>query len=168
MSREQAAVLLLFNSADRLSYAEIKAQLNLTDEDMVRVLHSLSCARYKILKKAPMTDTVSPNDIFEFNSKFTDKMRRIKVWTWLSSWMLKKKKFFLFGFFGSLIDTFIRLQVPLPPVDENKKVIEDVNKDRRYAIDAYIVRIMKSRKALGHQQLVLECIQQLSRIFKVV
>nr|XP_018682167.1 PREDICTED: cullin-1-like [Musa acuminata subsp. malaccensis] len=130
----QAAVLLLFNSADRLSYAEIKAQLNLTDEDMVRVLHSLSCARYKILKKAPMTDTVSPNDIFEFNSKFTDKMRRIKV--------------------------------PLPPVDENKKVIEDVNKDRRYAIDAYIVRIMKSRKALGHQQLVLECIQQLSRIFK--
>lgn len=81
MSREQAAVLLLFNSADRLSYAEIKAQLNLTDEDMVRVLHSLSCARYKILKKAPMTDTVSPNDIFEFNSKFTDKMRRIKVWT---------------------------------------------------------------------------------------
>ncbi|THU64646.1 hypothetical protein C4D60_Mb01t28660 [Musa balbisiana] len=98
----QAAVLLLFNSADRLSYGEIKAQLNLTDEDMVRVLHSLSCARYTILKKAPMTDTV----------------------------------------------------------------IEDVNKDRRYAVDAYIVRIMKSRKALGHQQLVLECIQQLSLMFK--
>ncbi|URD74560.1 cullin 1 [Musa troglodytarum] len=130
----QAAVLLLFNSADRLSYAEIKAQLNSTDEDMVRVLHSLSCARYKILKKAPMTDTISPNDIFEFNFKFTDKMRRIKV--------------------------------PLPPVDENKKMIEYVNKDRRYAVDANIVRIMKSRKALGHQQLVLECIQQLSRMFK--
>ncbi|CAL9074423.1 unnamed protein product [Musa textilis] len=130
----QAAVLLLFNSADRLSYAEIKAQLNSTDEDMIRVLHSLACARYKILKKTPMTDTISPNDIFEFNFKFTDKMRRIKV--------------------------------PLPPVDENKKMIEHVNKDRRYAVDANIVRIMKSRKALGHQQLVLECIQQLSRMFK--
>ena len=30
------------------------------------------------------------------------------------------------------------LQVPLPPVDERKKVVEDVDKDRRYAIDAAI------------------------------
>ena len=59
------------------------------------------------------------------------------------------------------------LQIPLPPVDEKKKVIEDVDKDRRYAIDASIVRIMKSRKVLGHQQLVMECVEQLGRMFKV-
>ncbi|KAJ0093654.1 hypothetical protein Patl1_25100 [Pistacia atlantica] len=53
------------------------------------------------------------------------------------------------------------VQIPLPPVDEKKKVIEDVDKDRRYAIDASIVRIMKSRKVLGHQQLVLECVEHL-------
>lgn len=52
-------------------------------------------------------------------------------------------------------------------VDERKKVIEDVDKDRRYAIDAAIVRIMKSRKVLGHQQLVGECVDQLNRMFKV-
>jgi hypothetical protein len=57
-------------------------------------------------------------------------------------------------------------QIPLPPMDEKKKVIEDVDKDRRYAIDASIVRIMKSRKVLPHQQLVLECIEQLGRMFK--
>ncbi|KAK9146662.1 hypothetical protein Sjap_006565 [Stephania japonica] len=56
--------------------------------------------------------------------------------------------------------------IPLPPVDEKKKVIEDVDKDRRYAIDASIVRIMKSRKVLGHQQLVMECVEQLGRMFK--
>ncbi|KAL5983861.1 Cullin-1 [Asimina triloba] len=56
--------------------------------------------------------------------------------------------------------------IPLPPVDEKKKVIEDVDKDRRYAIDASIVRIMKSRKVLGHQQLVLECVEELGRMFK--
>lgn len=61
----------------------------------------------------------------------------------------------------------VKLQIPLPPVDEKKKVIEDVDKDRRYAIDASIVRIMKSRKVLGHQQLVLECVEQLGRMFKV-
>jgi hypothetical protein len=31
-------------------------------------------------------------------------------------------------------------------------VIEDVDKDRRYAIDAAIVRTMKSRKIMQHQQ----------------
>lgn len=52
-------------------------------------------------------------------------------------------------------------------MDERKKVIEDVDKDRRYAIDAALVRIMKSRKVLGHQQLVMECVEQLGRMFKV-
>ena len=63
--------------------------------------------------------------------------------------------------------SLFNLQIPLPPVDEKKKVIEDVDKDRRYAIDASIVRIMKSRKVLGHQQLVMECVEQLGRMFKV-
>lgn len=59
------------------------------------------------------------------------------------------------------------MQVPLPQIDEKKKVVDDVNKDRRFAIDASLVRIMKSRKVLGHQQLVAECVEQLSRMFKV-
>ncbi|CAA2985390.1 cullin-1 isoform X1 [Olea europaea subsp. europaea] len=134
VTTSQAAALLLFNSSDRLSYQEIMTQLNLLDDDVVRLLHSLSCAKYKILNKEPNTKTVSSTDVFEFNSKFTDKMRRIKI--------------------------------PLPPVDEKKKVIEDVDKDRRYAIDASIVRIMKSRKVLGYQQLVMECVEQLGRMFK--
>ncbi|CAI9297186.1 unnamed protein product [Lactuca saligna] len=130
----QAAALLLFNASDRLSYSDIKTQLNLADEDVVRLLQSLSCAKYKILIKEPASRTVAETDSFHFNSKFTDRMRRIRI--------------------------------PLPPVDERKKVVEDVDKDRRYAIDASIVRIMKSRKVLGHQQLVMECVEQLGRMFK--
>ncbi|XP_019096794.1 PREDICTED: cullin-2-like [Camelina sativa] len=130
----QAAVLLLFNNADRLSYTEILEQLNLSHEDLARLLHSLSCLKYKILIKEPMSRSISKTDTFEFNSNFTDKMRRIRV--------------------------------PLPPMDERKKVVEDVDKDRRYAIDAALVRIMKSRKVLGHQQLVSECVEHLSKMFK--
>ncbi|WMV10145.1 hypothetical protein MTR67_003530 [Solanum verrucosum] len=74
------------------------------NDDVVRLLHSLSCAKYKILNKEPHTKKISLTDVFEFNSKFIDKMRRIKI--------------------------------PLPPVDEKKKVIEDVDKDMQYAIDA--------------------------------
>ncbi|KAK9713588.1 hypothetical protein RND81_06G037600 [Saponaria officinalis] len=134
LSTYQAAALLLFNTADRLSYSEIAEQLNLADEDLVRVLHSLSCAKYRILIKEPSSRSVSHTDHFSFNAKFTDKMRRIRI--------------------------------PLPPVDERKKIVEDVDKDRRHAIEASIVRIMKSRKVLGYQQLISECVEQLSRMFK--
>ncbi|KAH9794576.1 Cullin-1 [Citrus sinensis] len=58
------------------------------------------------------------------------------------------------------------IKIPLPPVDKRKKFVEDVDKDRWYAIDAASVRIMKSRKVLGHQQLVSECIELLGRMFK--
>ena len=43
-------------------------------------------------------------------------------------------------------------QLPPPPSDERKKVVEDVDRDRRYSIDAAIVRTMKSRKVLQHTQ----------------
>jgi hypothetical protein len=78
-------VLLLFNTTERLSYTDIKGQLNLTDEDIMRLLHSLSCAKYKILNKEPNSKAVSETDSFEFNTKFTDKMRRIKVYFLLAS-----------------------------------------------------------------------------------
>ena len=80
----QAAALLLFNNADRLSFSEIMAQLNLTHDDVVRLLHSLSCAKYKILTKEPNARTVSATDNFEFNYKFTDRMKRIKVFSILN------------------------------------------------------------------------------------
>ncbi|GAB4841132.1 hypothetical protein Ancab_021876 [Ancistrocladus abbreviatus] len=58
------------------------------------------------------------------------------------------------------------IKIPLPPMDERKKVVEYVDKDRRYTIDASIVRILKSRKVLGCQQLITECVEQLSHMFK--
>jgi len=134
VSTFQAAVLLLFNDDDKLSFVEVKDRLRLPEEDVMRLLHSLACARYMVLTKEPPNKMVAVTDIFKFNADFTERIRRIKV--------------------------------PLPPVDEKKKVVEDVNKDRRYAIDAAIVRTMKSRKQLPHQQLVLEVVQQLSRMFK--
>jgi hypothetical protein len=95
----QAAVLLLFNTTERLSYTDIKGQLNLTDEDVIRLLHSLSCAKYKILNKEPNSKSVTQTDYFEFNIKFTDKMRRIKVCFLLTSLPL--------NFWGLKIETVV-------------------------------------------------------------
>ena len=41
-----------------------------------------------------------------------------------------------------------------------------VDEDRKHAIEAAIVRIMKTRKTLDHQKLVLEASTQLMRHFK--
>lgn len=130
----QAAILLLFNEQGSLKYTEIRDRLGLPDEDMARNLHSLSCAKYKLLLKEPENKSINQDDVFTYNEKFTDRMRRIKI--------------------------------PLPQIDDKKKVEADVDKDRRYAIDAAIVRTMKSRKVLPHQQLVLEVVQQLTKMFK--
>ncbi|KAG6537038.1 hypothetical protein ZIOFF_002116 [Zingiber officinale] len=131
----QAAVLLLFNDSDRLSYSEIMSQLNLADDDVVRLLQSLCCLKYKILNKEPNINSISSDDVFAFNSKFTNKMRRIRI--------------------------------PLPIVDEKKKILEVVDKDRKYVVDACLIRIMKSRKVLNHQQLITECVEQL-KVFKQI
>ena len=130
----QAAILLLFNEQGSLKYTEIRDRLGLPDEDMARNLHSLSCAKYKLLLTEPENKSINQDDVFTYNEKFTDRMRRIKI--------------------------------PLPQIDDKKKVEADVDKDRRYAIDAAIVRTMKSRKVLPHQQLVLEVVQQLTKMFK--
>ncbi|XLR55017.1 hypothetical protein HN51_023319 [Arachis hypogaea] len=134
VSTSQAVILLLFNNADRLSYSEIMTRLNLSHEDAGGLLHSLSCSKYKILNKEPNTKSISPNDIFQFNSKFTDKMRRIKI--------------------------------PITQNEDKRKMVEDLDKDRQYTIDAAIVRIMKSRKVLGYKQLLSECVKMLSPLFK--
>ncbi|PWA38611.1 Cullin, conserved site-containing protein [Artemisia annua] len=65
---------------ERLSYQEIMTQLNLSDDDVVRILHSLSCAKYKILIKEPATKTISPTDYFEFNSKFHSLFSMVLFW----------------------------------------------------------------------------------------
>lgn len=59
----------------------MKERVNLPDEDIMRTLHSLSCAKHKILLKEPPGKTISKTDRFKLNVNFTDKARRIKVTT---------------------------------------------------------------------------------------
>ena len=66
-------------AADRLTYTDVKERLNLSDEDVLRLLHSLSMAKYKILGKEPSNKVLAKTDTFFFNSKFTSPMRRIRV-----------------------------------------------------------------------------------------
>ncbi|XP_042392805.1 cullin-1-like [Zingiber officinale] len=134
MTTYQAAVLLLFKDSERLNCTDIISQLNLTKDEVVRLLRSLSCSSCKILNKEPNSNSISSEDVFEFNSKFIDRRKRINIC--------------------------------LPPPADEKKIFEHVDRDRIYAIDASLVRIMKFREVLHYRRLIAECVQQLSSIFK--
>lgn len=130
----QAVVLLLFNNSTQMSFSEIQKALNIPEEDVKRLLHSLACVKHKLILKEPDTKSLSTSDTFTNNEGFTCNMRRIKI--------------------------------PMPPVDERKKTQETVDQDRGHAIEAAVVRIMKSRKVLNHQQLIAEVTQQLMAHFR--
>ena len=62
-----------------MSYLDIKSQLNLGDEDLVRLLHFIVFGKYKILLKEPDTTQISTSDCFEVNYSFTNRRRKIKI-----------------------------------------------------------------------------------------
>lgn len=71
----------MWPAGEQLTYNEVKERLNAGDDDVLRLLHSLSCAKHKVLLKEPAGKTIAKTDSFRLNVKFTDRMRRVKVST---------------------------------------------------------------------------------------
>jgi len=128
----QCAALFLFNDKDQYSFEDICTSLGLPPDTVKRIMHSLSCGKFKVLKKDPAGKSINVTDSFTFNSTFKSPMRQLRI--------------------------------PMASLEEshNPKRVEE---DRSIAIEAAVVRIMKARKTLTHQQLVSEVISQFN-IFK--
>ncbi|KAL8684139.1 MAG: hypothetical protein Q9224_006580 [Gallowayella concinna] len=137
-------ILLLFNDlppGDHLSYEEIQARTNIPDNELMRNLQSVAVApKTRLLVKEPMSKDVKKDDKFYFNEKFTSQFQRIKVGVVAS---------------GNKVEN----------VDERQQTEKRVDEERGHAIEAAIVRTMKQRKELKHQQLITEVIQQLTARF---
>ncbi|PVH99033.1 Cullin-domain-containing protein [Periconia macrospinosa] len=138
-------ILLLFNelpAEQHMTFEEIQAQTNIPHHDLVRNLQSLAVApKTRILVKEPMSKDVKPTDKFYFNEGFKGNFVKIKVGV-VSS--------------GNKVES-----------DRERRETEKKNDDsRNFCIEAAVVRIMKQRKELAHQQLILETIGQLTAQFK--
>ncbi|KAL6049859.1 Cullin-3A isoform A [Balamuthia mandrillaris] len=137
VSTYQMVILLLFNTADTLTFKEIRDATGIPIPDLKRNLLSLSLAKYKILKKEAEGKQVKDEDAFTFNKAFRSKLFRVRVMT-----------------------------VQRGESNEERTVTRlKVDEDRKHQIEAGIVRIMKARKTMEHSALIAEVTKQLSSRF---
>jgi cullin-4 len=125
----QAVVLMHFNDRDEASMADLLAATHMDETDMRLTLVSLSANKeVRLLVRTGRGKDVKPDDVFAFNRDFRHKLLRLKI-----------------------------NQVQLR---ESKKEQEDtqgrVLAERQFQIDAAVVRIMKTRQTLTHQDLLAE------------
>ncbi|CAJ1367530.1 unnamed protein product [Effrenium voratum] len=133
VSHLQALVLLLFNSADSLSYEAIRRATGIPELELQLTLQSLTLHKsVKLLLKGSKEKEVE-GDSFTFNSNFTHKLYRITV---------------------SQI-------TPKEQQQEEAAVEERVVGSRQHELDAVIIRIMKSKKRSEHQELLSEVLASL-------
>jgi cullin 3 len=139
VSTYQMCILLLFNTADSLTYAEIAEQTGVPSGDLKRNLQSLACVKGKnVLRKEPMGKDIEESDTFFFNDRFTCKLHKVKIGTVAAQKESEPEKL------------------------ETRQRIED---DRKPQIEAAIVRIMKARRVLDHNTIISEVTKQLSSRF---
>jgi len=124
----------LFNEHDRISFKDMEQITGIETEELKSVLQSLSSGTTRILLKEPKNSEINESDIFKLNTIFQHKLYRIKI------------------NYNQMKET----------IEENQKTNQAIMQDRQYQIDAAIVRIMKTRKSLLHQQLVSELFKQLT------
>ncbi|GAM89054.1 hypothetical protein ANO11243_070880 [Dothideomycetidae sp. 11243] len=133
VSSFQAIILLLFNGlqeGEKLSYDHIKTVSGLPETEVKRTLQSLACAKLRPLTKHPLGKEIGDADTFTVNLAFHHPRYRVRI----NQVQLKETK------------------------QENKETHERVAEDRNFECQAAVVRIMKSRKTIGHSELIAEVI----------
>ncbi|KAJ7494705.1 Cullin-domain-containing protein [Mycena galericulata] len=134
-------ILLLFEDLgpnEFMTYEEIKQATSIADNDLQRQLQSLACAKFKILKKHPPGREVDPTDSFSFNVDFTSSLQKIKINT---------------------------ISSKVESGEERKETKDRIDEERRHQTEACIVRIMKDRKHMTHNDLINEVTRQLATRF---
>ncbi|KAI9788156.1 MAG: Cullin-3 [Peltula sp. TS41687] len=137
-------VLLLFNdvpAGKALTFDEIQAKTTIPQAELIRNLQSLAVAlKTRILIKEPMSKDIKATDKFFFNESFISKFLKIKVGVVAGSNKVEGEK-------------------------ERKDTEKKNDEMRGGIIEAAVVRIMKGRKELTHQNLCSEVISQLASRF---
>eukprot|EP00818_Percolomonas_sp_WS_P004924 CAMPEP_0117445226 /NCGR_PEP_ID=MMETSP0759-20121206/5679_1 /TAXON_ID=63605 /ORGANISM="Percolomonas cosmopolitus, Strain WS" /LENGTH=754 /DNA_ID=CAMNT_0005237381 /DNA_START=439 /DNA_END=2703 /DNA_ORIENTATION=- len=147
VSTYQMAILLLFNGEDNttLTFQQIAEQLKIPPVDLKRNLFTLCMPAEKgksasklLLKKFDSDEKkFNKNTMFRANDKFKSQKIKLKILP-----VVKKED-----------------------DDEQKQTKSKIDEERKWVMDAVIVRIMKMRRKMHHRSLILEVTEQLQNRF---
>ncbi|KAJ1328646.1 hypothetical protein BSLG_010378 [Batrachochytrium salamandrivorans] len=142
--------------------------------DLTRTLQSLSLGKYRILIKSTKGKLIHKEDTFTINAAFTSPLSKIKILTIAaassssgsSSTLSTTGAVHLNSNQGAADASSAATATNSVETDaERAYTLDRVAQDRKHQIEACIVRIMKSRKSLRHNELVSLVISQLSTRF---
>lgn len=138
-STRHMCVLMLFNRHNVLTTAQISQLTLMHDDELKACLQALSCVKGKnVLKRTPDGKEVLPTDTFEVNEDFSSKSSRVKIST-ISS----------------------RRENDHERASKSRQLSDD----RKYQVEATIVRVMKAKKRLSHNDIVVEVTAQVKNRF---
>lgn len=153
-------VLLAFSDlppGDILSYNDLKTQTSLPDAELARTLQSLACGKHRLLVKHPKGRDIGKEDTFEFNDSFSSPLARIKILQIAPSSASTST--------STSASASSMLAGGVENAQEREETERQIDEERKHQTEACIVRIMKDRKTMRHNDLVSEVAHQLAKRF---
>ncbi|KAF8383258.1 cul-3 [Pristionchus pacificus] len=134
-------LLMRFNIRHMFTFNQLKEDTQIPERDLQRCLQSLSMGKptQRILTRKGKGKEIEDQDEFTVNDLFTSKLTRIRIQN-------------------------VTNKSETEP--ERKETRNKIDEDRKHEVEAAIVRIMKARKTLQHNDLVVEVTEQLQSRFK--
>lgn len=148
-------LMLCFNHPENnaVSFERVKILTGIPPDDAKRALQSLSMGKYRLLlKSGTKGKDVVDSDTFTVNTNFQCPLSKIKILSISSSSSTSNT-------------THITTSNGTEDTKERIATLAKIAEQRKYQIEAAIVRIMKSRKTLDHNNLVAQVIELLSSRF---